>query len=233
MKNRSIKFYKDIESFLPYFYNGVRSKIRKEDPRKKTFKPLTDQEILDWYNSDSTFKEYADNQFKLRTDQYYLTQKNHAIILWEDPALEESRIKCLEALQRAREGGCSQRGGLTNVKTGHIKSLGEEWGGINFRKISQEQFTCSMCGYTGLGRSNKKRWHGKKCIHNYLMEYFNLLPNTFTLKQAREICESNNYPKNFSRKIVNDNYLDLIECIHKGTNGSNKDVPIYKKKGDL
>lgn len=163
----------------------------------------------------------------IKTSRDSEIQRERAIKGHSDPV---SKSKILEALEKGRENGASSIGGKGRWK--QMKETGELDKLHKMRtEASLERITCPKCGLDA-NTGNYARFHGKNCKHNELMKFFNELPETFSRKQACEICEANNYPKNFPRKIINDRYLDLIECIHKGTNGSMIDIPIFKKKGD-
>lgn len=180
-------------------------------------------------NNDSIFEELSQEKYKSKYShrQDSDAQRNAVNAIYNDPKNEEAKQKVFDALERARENGSCSRGGQTNVETGHIQALGKKyWKGA--WEASLEIVKCEVCDQS-VNTGNYAKWHGKKCKHNQIIEYFDQLPNDFTRKQAVQLCNDLGYPKNFARKIVNDGYMDLIECIHKGTWGSGKDVPIYRK----
>lgn len=221
-KNREINYYKSIEDFIPYFYSKT---IKGKLPNI-----MSHEELLTWYHTDPDAKLWLDKEFEIAKEQFSVSQSNKAFKIYTDPALEESKLKVFEALQRGRDGGCSQRGGLTNVETGHIKALGEIWGAINFRKMAKDQFTCSVCGYTGLGRANKKRWHEDNCALPIVMDAYSILPQHFTRKMARTILEENKMKPGLADKILHDpTYSWLTVKSHEGTKDSPSDLPIWSK----
>lgn len=57
---------KEIEKFLPYLYKQVRLEYDRINPDKKLRKPLSDSQVLDWYQSDLKFKNYADKKLDER-----------------------------------------------------------------------------------------------------------------------------------------------------------------------
>ena len=186
---------------------------------------------IKWKNTgnDELYEELSKEKYKSkyanRQDSEY--QSKAASTIWENEGYEEQQAKVLDALAKGREGGASQRGGLTNVETGHIQELGKTYW-KDAMEASLERITCEVCGQDA-NTGNYAKWHGKKCKHNEIMEVFNRLPEEFTRKDVKLVIEELGAPQNFLRKIVNDNYLDMIECFYKGTNGSMYDVPRYRK----
>jgi len=222
-KNREISYYKSIENFIPYFYSKT---IKGKLPDK-----MSTEDLLTWYHTDPNAKLWIDKEFEIAKEQYSTCQSNKALKIYTDPALEESKLKVFEALQKGRDGGCSQRGGLTNVETGHIKALGEIWGSINFKKMATEQFTCSVCGYTGSGRSNKVRWHEDNCALPEMKKMFSILPDKFTRGIAKKVLKENNMKPGLVDKLLykDPTYSNWTDVFHPGTPNSPVDVPIYIK----
>ena len=223
---REIKYYRDIEHFLPYFYNRT---IKGSLPDI-----LSNEELLEIYHEDPNFKEWIDKEHIIAKEQLKVRQSNAAITLWTDPQLEESRVKVLEALLR----GCvlgGKRAGAKNVESGHIKALGKKWGGINFRRMASEIFVCSVCGYTGSGRNNHTRWHGENCQLPLMEKMFALLPNHFTRKSAKEILKKNNIKESLIDKLTfkDPTYSSWTFISHKGTKDHPYDVPAYSKAWDV
>lgn len=140
----------------------------------------------------------------------------------------ESKEKILSALSKGRANGACEKGGQTNVRTGHINALGKKYWKIG-SDASLELIKCEVCG-TESNTGNYAKWHGKKCQYKNVMALYDALPNEFTHKQAKLMTIELELPTNTSRKLILDRWQDLIEIIHEGTNGSSKDVPIYRKK---
>ncbi len=224
---KEIKYHKNIKDFLKYFYKktiiGNFSDI------------LSDEELLEIYNTNCDFKAWIDKEFIIANEQLSARQRNKSITLWTDPCLEESRLKVLVGLQLARDNGAGQKGGMANVESGWIKSLGEKWGGINWKMMAEDIFTCSVCGYTGSGRSNHRRWHGENCQLPLMEKMFALLPNHFTKNMAKEILKKNNLKVNLIDKLL---YRDLTYSkwtfrSYDGIKDHSYDVPVYSKTFDI
>ena len=185
---------------------------------------------IKWKNSDDElFEELSQEKYKSKyvTRQDSEAQSKRAKATFEDPKNEEAKQKVLDALERGRENGASSKGGATRGQ--QIKE-DTEW----FQELcrmrteaSLERITCEVCG-TDANIGNYARFHGKKCKHNAIMAFYDELPTEFTRQIALQVLKEGGHEQNFWRKI-NQGYMDLIECIHEGTNGSSKDVPIYRK----
>ena len=195
----------------------------------------------DWLKKvEQQAKEFNESKFAKLTDAQF--EQHKALKYFDSDAQSQRGKKAHESklksgyYQSEKHKNAGKKGGSIvgqqHVESGHIKKLGQKYGGQAFRKIATEDYTCPVCGQNGKNRSNYKRWHGDNCKHTEFYKFFNQLPNTFSRKEAVKICEDNNYPQNFTRMLFYGNYKSLIECIHKGTNGSVDDVPIFKKKGD-
>ena len=227
IKNREINYYKDIKYFIPYFYTKT---ITCKLPNK-----MSSEELLEWYDTNTDAKLWLDKEFEIAKKQHSVSQSNKALKIYTDPALEESKLKVFDALQRGRENGASYKGGMSNVESGHIKSLGEKWGGINWSNMAKEIFTCEVCGYTGSGRSNHKRWHGENCKLPLMEKMFKLLPNHFTRKGAMEILKKNNMKKSLIDKLTFKDltYSEWTFKSYEGTKDHPYDIPIYSKKWNV
>jgi len=227
-KNKfKIRYYRSIEDFLPYFCKDTLKD-------NELFNSFNKEELLEAYYMDPDFKEWIDKEFIIANEQLSAKQRNNAITLWTDPKLEDSRIKVLEALLR----GCVLGGktsGAKNVESGHIKALGEKWGGISWSNMAKEIFTCSVCGYTGLGRSNHKRWHGENCKLPLMEKVFALLPNHFTRSSAKEILKKNNIEKGLTDKLIfkDPTYSSWTIRSYDGIKDHSYDVPVYSKTFDI
>jgi len=74
------------------------------------------------------------------------------------------------------------------------------------------------------------RFHNGKCVYNNVMKLYNSLPNVFTLKEAQFMNKELCLPKNISRKLVQDQWLNLIVVNTEGKlGGSPNFLRTYKK----
>ena len=166
----------------------------------------------------ASFKEAQESGETFRRKQSYASKSAH-----NKP---ESRAKILEGLEKARNNGASSKGGQTNVRTGHLAKVRDP---KKASDIAKEQIVCEVCGISS-STGNYSRFHGKKCIYNLVTQLLDALPEEFTYKQAKQVNEELNLPKNMVRKLISDMWGNMIEQIYQGKNGSHVDVSIYKKR---
>lgn len=108
-------------------------------------------------------------------------------------------------------------------------------------KALNTDWVCEHCGKPGKGQGNLKRYgHDTgECLNNkdkvlfkkVTLDKFDkmmeILPDTFTKKEAVEICKQAGFGYGILVNMIENS--GLIECIHEGTYKSPKDPAIYKK----
>jgi len=123
-------------------------------------------------------------------------------------------------------GGKAQKG----IPKPHAKKLAKQL---------DVEWTCEHCNKSGRGIGNFKRYlhHTGECSTTRVFkgvtltkfkEIIKLLPDTFSKKQAFEICKPKGYGEGIIHNLIDNS--NMIECIHKGTYKSSKDPAIYKVK---
>jgi hypothetical protein len=104
----------------------------------------------------------------------------------------------------------------------YINSMRNKWS----HNFNNKVVTCEVCGMS-TNAGNYTKWHGKKCktlMINHILENLN---DTFTRKDARVVIKQLDYKDSIINQLLY--YSESCIKIYEGTNGSIKDLPIFKK----
>ena len=117
-------------------------------------------------------------------------------------------------------GGKSHLG--RKLEEEYIESMRDQWI-INW---TSKQITCEVCGMS-TNAGNHEKWHGKKCKTTMINHILENMPLEFTRQALRKVIKDLGYKDSIVNQII---YNDEISIkIYEGTNGSIKDMPIFRK----
>lgn len=230
-----------MSDFLPYLYK----KLREENPELPNLMP---NRVLDWYNSDSNFKSYADEQLAKRISIYSKHQSKAASISgannlksghWDK--VKESLIewrknnpeKTIEIAKHARSFSPigqinKERGWMQQIANFETRSRGGKTSGMKNLESGSWDKTVKLGTKKSVEAKKKRKYAVRKRV-------FDLLPDEFTSKQLKEVLKTIE-PHNIEfmapyKEAQYKSYLnDKEHCIkiHQGS-GNQFDPPIYKK----
>ena len=104
----------------------------------------------------------------------------------------------------------------------YVESMKDQW----ITNWNGKRITCEVCNcITNAG--NYEKWHGKKCKTTMINHILENMPIEFTRQALRLVIKELGYKDSIVNQIL---YCDdYCIKIYEGTNGSFKDMPIFKK----
>jgi hypothetical protein len=119
-----------------------------------------------------------------------------------------------------------KKGGNTNVETGHIYRLHDEFLEYNMQFLDREDHTCPHCNKVVNG-GVYYRWHGDNCKElekiNEQITILSSLPKVFTSNDVVDVCKQLNYKRQKIKYGICKN-PKYIKVIKEGTNQKNPSI---------